>query len=84
MNCENCNSELKENSKFCSECGEKEKPLKIKEDIGEQNIAELEKLVAILESKKKEEKEKKYPCPHCNKEITIQALKSKLNNGKSK
>ncbi|MBS3087290.1 zinc-ribbon domain-containing protein [Candidatus Pacearchaeota archaeon] len=80
MKCEKCKTKLEENSRFCSNCGEKINTLEIKKDIGEQAIAEMEKLVTTLESKRKEEKEKKYPCPFCNKEITIHSLKSKLNN----
>ena len=76
MECTKCNSGIEGNPKFCPNCGEKQKTIEIKKDVGEQVIAKLEKLSVILESKKKEENEKLYPCPFCNKEITIQQLKS--------
>ena len=79
MECKKCKAELKEDSRFCPSCGEKIKALEIKKDIGAEVIEKLEKLLAISEAKKKEENEKMYPCPYCNKEFTIQSLKSKLN-----
>ena len=79
MECKNCKTELEENSKFCFNCGKKIEE-QIKEDIGERVIADMEKFLTILEAKKKAESEKLYPCPFCNKEITIQSLKSKLNS----
>ena len=79
MECEKCKIKLEEDSKFCPNCGEKVKALDIKKDIGEEAIEKLKKLLAIINAKKKEENEKIYPCPFCNKEISLQLLKSKLN-----
>jgi len=80
MECINCNSKITDKtSKFCPNCGEKVKVLEIKKDLGEQVIADMEKLLIILESKKKEENKKLYSCPFCNKELSLQLLKSKLN-----
>ncbi len=78
MECKKCKTEIKEGIKFCPECGKKHEPLEIKKDIGEQITEELEKLFDTLSKKAKDEKEKMYPCPHCNKKITIEQLK--LNN----
>ena len=80
MECAKCKINLEEDSKFCPNCGEKIKTLEIKKDIGEETITKLKKLLELIESKKKEENEKIYPCPFCNKEISLQLLKSKLNN----
>ena len=82
MECAKCKNILEKGSKFCPNCGEKIKALEIKEDIGGKIIADMEKLLAILEAKKREESEKKYSCPFCNQKISIQALKSKLNEEK--
>ena len=79
MECEKCKTELEENCKFCSNCGEKIKALEIKKDIGAECIEKLKIILTTLDRKKKEENEKLYPCPFCNKEFTIQSLKSKLN-----
>ena len=80
MECLNCKTKLVECVKFCPQCGKKVEPLEIKKDIGEQVIEELERLFDTLSKKAKDEKEKKYPCPHCNKELTIEQLKSNLND----
>ncbi len=82
MECAKCKNIIEKDSKFCPNCGEKIKAFEIKEDIGGKIIADMEKLLTILEAKKKEENEKKYPCPFCNRKISIQALKSKLNEEK--
>lgn len=79
MECTKCKHILEEDSKFCPDCGEKIKALEIKKDIGAEVIEKLKKLLTTIESKKKEENEKIYPCPFCNKEISLQLLKSKLN-----
>lgn len=81
MKCEKCKTSVEKESNFCPNCGKKVEAFEIKKDIGEETIKKLEKLLAIIEKKKKEEAEKPYPCPHCNKEITIQSLimQTKLN-----
>ena len=79
MECEKCKTELEKDSKFCPNCDKKQNSLEIKEDIGAKVIEDMEKLLEILEAKKKEENEKTYPCPFCNKEINLKSLKSKLN-----
>ena len=81
MECAKCKTKLEEDSRFCPSCGEKQKALEIKEDIGEKVIAKLKNLLTTIKLKKKEENEKKYSCPFCNNEISLQLLKSKLNNG---
>ena len=83
MECEKCKTKLEEDSRFCPNCSEKIKTLEIKKDIGEETIIKLKKLLELIEAKKKEENEKMYPCPHCNKKISIQMLKSKLNSRKN-
>jgi len=77
MECNNCKTKLGEDCKFCPECGEKNEPLKIEEDIGAQVIEKLKNLHHNLEARAKDDKEKLYPCPHCRKEFTIEQLKSK-------
>jgi len=84
MECKKCKAELEKDSRFCPSCGEKIEKFEIKKDIGEEALTQLKELLRLVESKKKAEEEKLYPCPHCSKEITIQQLKSKLNfEGKS-
>jgi len=79
MECLKCKTELKEDSVFCTNCGEKVKTLEIKKDVGAEAIERLKKLLELIELKEKEENERIYPCPFCNKGISIRSLKSKLN-----
>ena len=76
MECAKCKKIIEKDSKFCHNYGEKIKTLEIKEDIGSKIIEEMEKLVDVLDKKAKDEKEKQYPCPHCNEKITIEQLKN--------
>lgn len=62
MNCKQCGSTLRENAKFCDECGEKIVPLNeievVKQVIVSQEIPENSEVVKLLENKLKREEEK--------------------------
>lgn len=82
MECKKCKTKIEEDSRFCPNCGEKQKTLEIKKDIGRDVIEDLKKLIDTLDLKAKKENEKKYPCPFCNKEISVQTLKNKISQSK--
>ena len=79
MECAKCKNKLKKDSIFCTNCGKKINTPEIKKDIGGEAITRLKKLLELIEAKNKEGNEKMYPCPFCNKGISVQSLKSKLN-----